>query len=208
MAHQHYQLGLSDHGSGRWICVVLPGRRWARAGDSGERGAGGNAVESGAAGGVGGGGAMSWSWLADLKKAEIVLAIIAIGLSMVSIVVPIVTFLLGLRFGRREREEDQIGAAARDTDCRVDQVVQSYAELVQNGRTGDLHGLPVAGIKNLRSSEEILLARTRATARTAGDPLRPYAVDDAKLKEFIDAAQFDGLKVTNDRELREQFCEK
>jgi type II secretory pathway pseudopilin PulG len=142
---------------------------------------------------------MNWAWLADLKKTEIVVGIIGI-------VVSVIMFWLGQRYGRREREADRIAAAARDADSRVDQVVQVYAQLVNSAYTGGLHGLLMAGIKNLRTPDEIRLARERATARTAVDPLGQYRVEDAKLKDLIDAAEFDRLQVTNDRELRERFC--
>jgi hypothetical protein len=111
------------------------------------------------------------------------------------------------------RQEDRDAAAAReaaeerrDADRRIDQVVQQYADLVRHNRTSALHGLLVAGIKNLRSSDEIRLARERVTAQTGLDPLRQYAVDGADLKQFVDTAAFDSISVKNDRELRERFC--
>jgi hypothetical protein len=111
-------------------------------------------VASCAAGGVGGGAAMSWT--------EVVLGILG------GIVVPIITFYLGRRSGRREREEDRFAEEARDRDRRGDQVVQAYVGLVNSNYTGGLHGLLLAGVKNLRSSDEIRLARERAAAQTGG----------------------------------------
>jgi hypothetical protein len=120
-----------------------------------------------------------------------------------------------VRRGKKYRREDLAAAAAReaaeasrDADRRIDDVVQRYADLVHHNTTGALHGLLVAGIKNLRSSEEIRFARERAPAQTGLDPLRQYSLDSGDLKEFIDACLFDRLTVKNDGELRERFCKK
>jgi len=149
---------------------------------------------------------MNLAWLADLTRPDVVLAAI---LSIGGIVASIVMFRLGVRYGRRERDEDRREAAARDADSRIDAVVQRYADLVRNNTTGGLHGLLEAGIKNLRSSHEVRLARERAAAQTGRDPLGQYAaLDGVNLKEFVDAAEFDRLQVKNGRELRERFCRK
>jgi len=142
---------------------------------------------------------------ADLIRPQVMLAAI---LSIAGIVASIAMFRLGVRRGRQEREEDRVAAAARDADARIDAVVQRYADLVLQHQTSALHGLLVAGIKNLRTSDEIRLARERATARTSQDPLGQYALEGVDLKKFIDAAMFDGLQVTNDRELRERFSSR
>jgi hypothetical protein len=146
---------------------------------------------------------MNWAWFGDLTRADVVLAAI---LTIAGIVASILMFRVGLRYGRREREEDRQAAAAREADARIEAVVQRYAELVRHNRTGALHGLLTAGIKNLRSSEEVRLARERATAQTGADPLRQYSVEDTDLKDLVDAAIFDSLSVKNDGELRERFC--
>jgi hypothetical protein len=81
------------------------------------------------------------------------------------------------------------------------------SRLARNNKTGALHGLLEAGIKNLRCSEEVRLAGERAAAQSGLDPLRQYAfVDGVNLREFVDAAEFDGAKVKNDRQLHERFC--
>src|SRR5439155_12080047 len=89
------------------------------------------------------------------------------------LVIAVLTYFAGVIRGKRYRQED-LGATAareaaetsREADRRIDDVVQRYANLVRHNTTGALHGLLVAGIKNLRSSEEIHLARERATAQT------------------------------------------
>ena len=129
--------------------------------------------------------------------------------------IAVLTYFAGVIRGKRYRQEDRATAAAReaaeasrDADRRIDDVVQRYADLVRHNKTGALHGLLVAGIKNLRSSEEIRFARERATAQTGSDPLRQYLLEGVNLKEFIDACIFDSISVKNDRELRERFSKK
>src|SRR5262249_5262818 len=62
--------------------------------------------------------------------------------------------------------------------------------------------------QDLRSSEEIRLARERAAAQTGYDPLRQYSLAGVDLKEFIDSCVFDSMSVKNDRELLERFGKK
>jgi len=131
------------------------------------------------------------------------------------LVIAVLTYFAGVIRGKRYRQED-LGATAareaaetsREADRRIDDVVQRYANLVRHNTTGALHGLLVAGIKNLRSSEEIHLARERATAQTGHNPLRQYSLEGVNLKEFIDACVFDSISVKNDRELRERLNKK
>jgi hypothetical protein len=131
------------------------------------------------------------------------------------LVLSVLTYFAGVSRGKKYRQEDldaqaarEAGEAGRDADRRINEVVQRYVDLFQNNRTGALHGLLVAGIKSLRSSQEIRMARDQATAQTGRDPLRQYSVEDADLKEFIGVATFDRLSVTNDRELHERFDRK
>ncbi len=86
--------------------------------------------------------------------------------------------------------------------------VQRYALLVRTNQTGALHGLLVAGVKNLRSSDEIRLARDRAAAQTGYDPLHQYSLAGVDLREFVDLCVFDNTSVKNDRELLERFGKK
>ena len=125
-----------------------------------------------------------------------------------TLVLVVLVYFAGVSRGKRYRHQDLAAAAARDADRRIDDVVQRYADLARNNRTGGLHGLLVAGIKNLRSSDEIRFAWERATAQTGHDPLRQYALDGVNLKEFMDAAIFDNIQVKNDRDLTERFCKK
>jgi hypothetical protein len=149
---------------------------------------------------------MIWIIIEEIgKKAD------AIG----GLLLSVLTYFAGVKRGKKYRQEDLAAAAAREAaeasreaDRRIDSVVQRYADLVRVNTTGALHGLLVAGIKNLRSSEEIRLARERATAQTGHDPLRQYRLDGVNLKEFIDACLFDSISVKNDRELHERFCNK
>lgn len=190
-------------------CAARADGGMARAGrrrdDRRRLGVGDDTVACDAARGVGCAATMNAAWLADLIRPQVMLAAI---LSIAGIVASIAMFRLGVRRGRQEREEDRVAAAARDADARIDAVVQRYADLVLQHQTSALHGLLVAGIKNLRTSDEIRLARERATARTSQDPLGQYALEGVDLKKFIDAAMFDGLQVTNDRELRERFSSR
>ncbi len=117
------------------------------------------------------------------------------------------TYFAGMRRGKRYREEDLAAAAEHDADHRIDRVVQRYALLVRTNQAGALHGLLVAGVRNLRSSDEIRLARERATAQTGHDPLRQYS-NGVNLKELIDACVFDNTSVKNDREILERFGKK
>jgi hypothetical protein len=166
---------------------------------------GADAVARDPAGGVGGA-PVIWIVIEEIaKKADVVGAL----------VIAVLTYFAGAIRGKRYRQEDLAAAtareaaeASREADRRIDSVVQRYADLVRVNTTGALHGLLVAGIKNLRSSEEIRLARERATAQTGHDPLRQYRLDGVNLKEFIDACLFDSISVKNDRELHERFCNK
>ena len=115
------------------------------------------------------------------------------------------TYFAGVRRGKRYRAEDRAAAADHDADHRIDRVVQRYTLRVRINQTGALHGLLVAGVKNLRSSDEIRLARERATAQTGNDPLRQYSLDGVDLKEFVDACDFDNVSIRNDRELLARY---
>ena len=130
--------------------------------------------------------------------------VIEIALTIGGLLLSLLTYFAGVRRGRRYREEDLAAAAEHDADHRIDRVVQRYALLVRTDQAGALHGLLVAGVKNLRSSDEIRLARERATAVTGIDPLRPYA-DRLDLKELVDACVFDNTSVKNDQEILERF---
>ena len=121
------------------------------------------------------------------------------------VVVAIVAYLLGVRHGKRLREHDRTVAAEHDADHRIDRVVRRYTTRVRTNQTGALHGLLVAGVKNLRSSEEIRQARERATAQTGHDPLRQYLLDGVSLKELVDACEFDEMSITNDREILARY---
>ena len=124
-----------------------------------------------------------------------------IALAIGGLLLSLLTYFVGVRHGKRYREEDRTAAAEHDADHRVDRVVQRYVTLVRTNRTGALHGLLVAGIKHLRSSEEIRLARERAAAQTGNDPLRQYSLEGVNLKEFVDVCEFDEVSITNDREI-------
>ena len=117
----------------------------------------------------------------------------------------VVTYFAGVRHGKRYRDEDRAAAAEHETDHRIDRVVQRYALLVRTSQHGALHGLLVAGVKNLRSSGEVRLARERATAQTGINPLRQYSLDGVNLKEFVDACDFDDASIKNDRELLARY---
>ncbi|HKA59146.1 MAG TPA: hypothetical protein VKD28_11085 [Gemmatimonadales bacterium] len=130
---------------------------------------------------------------------------IEIALAIGGLLLSLLTYFAGVRRGKRYREEDLVAAAEHDADHRIDRVVQQYAVLVRTNQTGALHGLLVAGVKNLRSSDEIRLARERAAAQTGYDPLHKYSLVGADLKAFIDSCVFDSMSVKNDRELLERF---
>src|SRR5262245_14469456 len=130
---------------------------------------------------------------------------IEIALAIGGLLLSLVTYFAGVRRGKRYREEDLTAAAEHDADHRIDRVVQRYALLVRTSQTGALHGLLVAGVKTLRSAEEVQLARERATAQTGIDPLRPYSLDHVNLKEFVDACEFDDTSITNDQELLARY---
>ena len=128
-----------------------------------------------------------------------------IGLALGGLVLAILAYLLGVRHGKKFREHDRAVAAEHDADHRIDRVVQRYTTRVRTNQSGALHGLLVAGAKNLRSSEEIRLARERATAQTGNDPLRQYSLDGVSLKELVDACEFDEMSITNDREILARY---
>jgi hypothetical protein len=128
-----------------------------------------------------------------------------IGLAVGGLVLAILAYLLGVRHGKKVREHDRTVAAEHDADHRIDRVVQRYTTRVRTNQTGALHGLLVAGVKNLRSSEEIRLARERATAQTGHDPLRQYSLDGLNLKELVDACEFDEVSIKNDREILARY---
>jgi len=130
---------------------------------------------------------------------------IEIALAIGGLLLSLLTYFAGVRRGKRYREEDLAAAAEHDADHRIDRVVQQYAVLVRTNQTGALHGLLVAGVKNLRSSDEIRLARERAAAQTGYDPLHQYSLAGADLEAFIDSCFFDSMSVKNDRELLERF---
>jgi hypothetical protein len=133
--------------------------------------------------------------------------VIEIALTIGGLLLSVLTYFAGVRRGKRYREEDLAAAAEHDADHRIERIVQRYARLVRTNQTGALHGLLVAGVKNLRSSDEIRLVRERATAQTGNDPFRQYA-DGVNLKELIDACVFDDASVKNDREILERFGKK
>jgi hypothetical protein len=133
--------------------------------------------------------------------------VIEIALTIGGLLLSALTYFAGVRRGKRYREEDLAAAAEHDADHRIDRVVQRYVLLVRTNQTGALHGLLVAGVRNLRSSDEIRLARERATAQTGHDPLRQYS-NGVNLKELIDACVFDNTSVKNDREILERFGKK
>lgn len=128
-----------------------------------------------------------------------------IGLAVGGLVLATLAYLLGVRHGKKLREHDRNVAAEHDADHRIDRVVQRYTTRVRTNQTGALHGLLVAGVKNLRSSEEIRLARERATAQTGHDPLRQYSLDGLNLKELVDACDFDEVSIKNDREILARY---
>ena len=131
-----------------------------------------------------------------------------IALAIGGLLLSVLTYFAGVRRGKRYREEDRAAAAEHDADHRIDRVVQRYSLLVRTNQTGALHGLLVAGAKNLRSSDEIRVARERATAQTGNDPLRQYSFAGVDLKEFVDSCVFDDVSVRNERELFERFGKK
>src|SRR5437867_9381375 len=132
--------------------------------------------------------------------------VLEIALTIVGgLILLVLTYFVGVRRGKRYREEDRVAAAEHDADHRIDRVVQRYTLRVRINQTGALHGLLVAGVKNLRSSDEIRLARERATAQTGNDPLRQYSLDGVDLKEFVDACDFDNVSIRNDRELLARY---
>jgi hypothetical protein len=134
--------------------------------------------------------------------------VLEIALSVAGLLLSVVTFFLGVRRGKKHRQEDLAAAAEHEADHRIDRVVQQYTILVRTNQTGALHGLLVAGVGNLRSSDEIRLARERAAAQTGNDPLRQYALAGVDLKAFVDTCVFDNASVKNDRELLERFGKK
>src|SRR5262249_27281095 len=121
------------------------------------------------------------------------------------LILSLLTYFAGVRRGKRYREEDRAVAAEHDADHRIDRVVQRYALLVRTNRTKALHGLLVAGVKNLRSSDEIRLVQERAIAQTGHDPLRQYLLDGVNLKEFVDACHFDNVSIKNHLELLARY---
>ena len=134
--------------------------------------------------------------------------VIEVALAVAGILLSVLTYFLGVRRGKKYRQEDLAAAADHEADHRIDRVVQRYALLVRTNQTGALHGLLVAGVKNLRTSDEIRLARERATAQTGNDPLRQYSLVGVDLKQFIDACVFDDASVKNDRDLLDRFGKK
>jgi hypothetical protein len=134
--------------------------------------------------------------------------VLEIALSVAGLLLSVLTYFLGVRRGKKYRQEDLAAAAEHEADHRIDRIVQRYALLVRTNQTGALHGLLVAGIKNLRTSDEIRLARERATAQTGNDPLRQYALAGVDLKQFVDACVFDDASVKNDRDLLDRFGKK
>jgi len=131
--------------------------------------------------------------------------VLEITLTIGGLLLSVLTYFAGVRHGKRYREEDRAAASEHDADHRIDRVVQRYALRVRINQTGALHGLLVAGVKNLRSSDEIRLARERATAQTGNDPLRQYSLDGVDLKEFVDACDFDNVSIRNERELLARY---
>jgi hypothetical protein len=131
--------------------------------------------------------------------------VLEIAIAAGGLILCVLAYFAGLRRGKRYRDEDRAAAAEHEADHRIDRVVQRYALLVRTSQTGALHGLLLAGVKNLRSSGEVRLARERATAQTGVDPLRSYALEGVNLKEFVDACDFDDSSVKNDRELLARY---
>jgi hypothetical protein len=131
--------------------------------------------------------------------------VLEIALAVGGLILSVLTYFAGVRHGKRYRDEDRAAAAEHEADHRIDRVVQRYALLVRTTQSGALHGLLVAGVKNLRSSGEVRLARDRATAQTGIDPLRQFSLDGVNLKEFIDACDFDDVSIKNDRELLARY---
>jgi hypothetical protein len=131
--------------------------------------------------------------------------VIEIALAVGGLLLSMLTYFAGVRRGKRYRDEDRAAAAEHDADHRIDRVVQRYTLLVRTSQTGALHGLLVAGVKNLRSSGEVRLARERATAQTGIDPLHQYSLDGVSLKDFVDACDFDDAAIRNERELLARF---
>lgn len=128
-----------------------------------------------------------------------------IAVAVGGLILAVLAYVAGVRHGKRYREEDRAAAAEHEADHRIDRVVQRYARLVRTSQTGALHGLLVAGVKNLRSSGEVGLARERATAQTGIDPLLQYSLDGVDLKVFVDACVFDDASIKNDRELLARY---
>jgi hypothetical protein len=131
-----------------------------------------------------------------------------IALTIGGLLLSVLTYFAGVRRGKRHREEDRAAAAEHDADHRIDRVVQRYTLLVRTNQTRALHGLLVAGVTNLRTSDEIRLARERAAAQTGDDPLRQYPLAGVDLKAFVDACVFDETSVKNEREQLERFGKK
>src|SRR2546428_12790183 len=88
---------------------------------------------------------------------EIIVAIVGVGVS-------VLTYYLGRRAGRRERDEDQ----RRD---RIERVVSRYVAAATSGRDSGPHALIGAGIRELSDDGEYRTALAMIAGRLGRHPL-------------------------------------
>lgn len=97
----------------------------------------------------------------------------------------------------------------RRAQARIAAVAEEYFRLYHANYAGGLHGLLLAGAKNLESEGEVRTAVETIAARVGKDPLAGYRLrPGVSAKELIERAQFDRLTVVNDRELVAELCRR
>jgi len=132
-------------------------------------------------------------------------------LAVAALVLAALIYFAGVQRGRQYRQEDAIHrreeADRKRAQARIDGVVDEYCRLYHANYTGGLHGLLLAGAKNLESERDVRTAVETIRARIGKDPLAGYRLrPDVSAKDLIERAEFDRLKVMNDRELVTQLC--
>jgi len=108
-------------------------------------------------------------------------------LNLIALILNVVFFGVNLWLLIRHRREDRTTVTASTHEDRIERVVAEYMHLFTTHQDTGVHALIVAGVKRLRTSEEISDAIGRIVDRAGTHPLVGDArrLAPASLKEFF-----------------------
>jgi hypothetical protein len=92
-------------------------------------------------------------------------------LNLIALIFNVVFFGVNVWLLVRQRREDRVGVTALAREDRIERVVGEYMHLFTTHQDTGVHALIVAGVKRLRTNEEISDAISRITDRAGTYPL-------------------------------------